>query len=342
MKRLSLLLLLLGLIFVGVANSGTDVIPPVPNPPRLVNDFAGVMTLGEVTEMEQRLVAFNDTTTNVICVVTVDDLGEYSAAQFAYEIGDRWGVRSKDRRNGVVILIKPSTGHGDGDVYISVGYDLEGAIPDAIAKRIIEQKMIPELSEGHYKAGIDSALAYIIPLALGEISPDDIEEEGDDPLALIALAIIFIVIPVLLLILSTKNNGKGGNYPNNDDSDFGNTIFIGPTSFGGYGGSSWGGGFGSGGFGGARGGFGGFGGGGGFGAGRGALLALPVAATPCGCLSSGGAAALPAGSAHRARCGQRCGAHGSAARAGCAGLRRPAARAGDSPFPRLCGRAHLR
>ena len=173
MKKLTLFFLFLGLFAAGVAKTITDAIPPVPNPPRLVNDFAGVMTLGEVTEMEDRLVAFNDTTTNVICVVTVNDLGDYSAAQFAYEIDDRWGVRSKDRRNGVVILIKPSTGNGDGDVYISVGYDLEGAIPDAIAKRIIDQKMIPELSEGRYKAAIDSALAYIIPLALGEISPDE-------------------------------------------------------------------------------------------------------------------------------------------------------------------------
>ena len=86
--------------------------------------------------------AFNDSTTNVICVVTVNDLGYYTAAEFAYEIGEQWGVRSDDKRNGVVLLLKPRN-ETSGEVYISVGYDLEGAIPDAIAKRIIETKMMP-------------------------------------------------------------------------------------------------------------------------------------------------------------------------------------------------------
>ena len=167
MRRLALCLLLLGVLVGGFCKSD---IPPAPNPPRLVNDFAGVIPSAQVDDMEHRLVAFNDSTSNVICVVTVDDLGHYSAAQFAYEIGDQWGVRSKDKRNGVVILIKPRNSNGGGEVYISVGYDLEGAIPDAIAKRIIEQKMIPELKEEKYGDAIDSALAYILPLAAGEIS----------------------------------------------------------------------------------------------------------------------------------------------------------------------------
>ena len=120
MKRLLFCLFFAVFCLAGAAKGLLDPIPDKPDPPRLVNDFAGVMTRMEVAELEQRLVAFNDTTTNVICVVTVEKLGRYTAAQFAYEIGDRWGVRSEDKRNGVVILIKPSTGNGDGDVYISV------------------------------------------------------------------------------------------------------------------------------------------------------------------------------------------------------------------------------
>lgn len=262
MKRIALFLLFVSLYAIGFARQKNDVIPAVPNPPRLVNDFAGVMTASEIAEMEQRLVQFNDTTSNVICVVTVNDLGQYSAAQFAYEIGDRWGVRSKDKRNGVVILIKPSSsqGSGDGDVYISVGYDLEPAIPDAIAKRIIEVKMIPSLKEGNYHAAIDSALAYIIPLAAGEISAEDLEEDSDlglfGTVAFIIVTIIFIVI-----FFSLKNSGNGTNHGNGGT---GRTIYMGPTYMGGYGGSSWsGGGFSGGGFGG----FGGFGGAGGFGGG---------------------------------------------------------------------------
>lgn len=261
MKKLALFLFFVSVVCFGFSKSESDVIPPVPNPPRLVNDFAGVMDAADIQRMERQLVDFNDSTTNVICVVTVNDLGNYSAAQFAYEIGDRWGVRSKDKRNGVVILIKPSTGHGDGDVYISVGYELEGAIPDAIAKRIIERKMIPELKEGRYTTAIDSALAYILPLAAGEINPDVLDDNDNiSSVEIVAAVIIFLVIIVIALLFSFGSKSGGGSH--NSGSGSGNPVY-GPFFGGSWssGGSSWSGGS----FGG--GGFGGFGGSGGFGGG---------------------------------------------------------------------------
>lgn len=258
MKRFALCLFLMGMMACGFAKGD---IPPAPNPPRLVNDFSGVLTSAEVEDMEHRLVAFNDSTTNVICVVTVDNLGTYSAAQFAYEIGDQWGVRSKDKRNGVVILIKPRNDHGGGEVYISVGYDLEGAIPDAIAKRIIERKMVPELKEERYGAAIDSALAYILPLAAGEISARDLEDDDSDGFFAL-LVFLIIVIVIVLIFFSKKNNTPHRSDPYSGNADRG---FFGPYYTGGYSGG-FGGGFGGGSSGGF-GGFGGFGGSGGFGGG---------------------------------------------------------------------------
>lgn len=257
MKKIVLCLFLSGVIACGFAKGD---IPPAPNPPRLVNDFSGVLTSAQVEDMEQRLVAFNDSTTNVICVVIVDNLGTYSAAQYAYEIGDQWGVRSKNKRNGVVILIKPRNSYGGGDVYISVGYDLEGAIPDAIAKRIIENKMIPELKEENYAAALDSALAYILPLAAGEISAEDLEEDRE--LDALAVFIFFVIIAavVVLIVFSKKKNTPNGSDPFGGTADRG---FFGPYYTGGGYSGGFGGGRSSGGFGG----FGGFGGSGGFGGG---------------------------------------------------------------------------
>ena len=180
MKRLTLILFAIAIAWTGLAKQ-EDVIPPAPNPPRLVNDFAGLLTEEQIQEKERLLVAFNDSTTNVICVVTVNDLGDYTAADFAYEIGDRWGVRSTDdKRNGVVLLLKPRN-ETAGEVYIAVGYDLEAAIPDITAGRIIDYKMMPALREGDYNAAIDSALAYILPLAAGEIKEirDDNNSDGE-------------------------------------------------------------------------------------------------------------------------------------------------------------------
>jgi uncharacterized protein len=255
LKKLITILFVIAAVWTGAAKT-TDVIPPAPNPPRLVNDFAGILTPEQIQEKEDLLVAFNDSTTNVICVVTVNDLGNYTPAEFAYEIGDRWGVRSEDKRNGVVLLLKPRN-ETSGEVYISVGYDLEGAIPDITAGKIIDRKMMPALREGDYNAAIDSALAYILPLAAGEISAQRLDDEDDDSLEVL-IGLIFIIVLVIVIVHFSKKhpNGTGGSY-------YGGGYFP-PTHYGGNW-SDYGGSFGGGSF--SGGGFGGFGGGSGFGGG---------------------------------------------------------------------------
>lgn len=252
-------------------------IPPQPDPPRLVNDYAGVLTSEQVNELEHRLVAFNDSTSNVICVVIVNDLGDYSAAEFAYEIGDQWGVKDKKFNNGVVILIKPSSARGgDGDIYIATGYDLEGVLPDAACKRIIEQQFIPELKQGNYYEAIVKGLDVILPAVAGEINVAREDGEGDE--AFLAGFVFFLFIMVIILIVSAsrsshnRKGGKGSGNGNGNDEDLLNAIFWGSLLSNGHrggsgysGSSGFGGGFGGGSFGG--GGFGGFGGSGGFGGG---------------------------------------------------------------------------
>ena len=247
--------LILFLLFV-VCGWSKDVIPPVPNPPRLVNDFAHILTDYQIAEKETKLVAFNDTTTNVICVVTVNDLGEYSAAEFAYEIGQKWDVRSKEKRNGVILLIKPRN-ETAGAVYISVGYDLEPAIPDITAGKIIDYKMMPSLRKGDYNSAIDSALAYILPLAAGEISEiRDYDKPKDLTVEVGILTLIIIVALLIFISKIDKKNSSNGHNPSG-------RVFYEPTVFHGNIWSDFGGGRSSGGFGGFGGGLGGgFGGGG--------------------------------------------------------------------------------
>ena len=252
-------------------------IPPQPDPPRLVNDFAGVLTSEQVEQLEHRLVAFNDSTSNVICVVIVSDLGDYTVADYAIEIGNKWGVRDKKHKNGVVILIKTASSKGgDGDIFIATGEDLEGVLPDIACKRIIEQQFIPELKQGNYYEAIVKGLDVILPAVAGEINVAREDGEGDE--AFLAGFVFFLFIMVIILIVSasrSSHNRKGGNGSGDDSvnkEDLLNAIFWGTILSGGHrggsghsGGSGFGGGFGGGSFGG--GGFGGFGGSGGFGGG---------------------------------------------------------------------------
>lgn len=239
-------------------------IPSRPEPQRLVNDLAGIFTAAQVRHLEQMLVAFDDTTSNQIAVVTVNDLEGYAPAEYATRIGLDWGVGSKDFNNGIVVLVKPKTERGSGQVSIQVGYGLEGAIPDVYAKRIIDKEMIPHFQGGDYYGGVLAACEKLMAYASGEISE---ERDRDEDVTLDDLVALFLLLGLLFLVFLylSKHHGNGtGNGGNGGGG--GRYIYIGPIGHSGGsifgGGSSWGGGgsFGGGGFGGFGGGS--FGGGG--------------------------------------------------------------------------------
>ncbi len=232
-------------------------IPARPVPPRLVNDFADVLSAKQELLLENKLVRFNDTTSTQICVVTVDDLGGTTVADFAYQIGEKWGVGHKEN-NGAVILIKPKKGNEQGDVTIQTGYGLEPFVTDAVSKRIIEQVMIPSFKGNDYYTAIDKATSIIMGLVSGQFKAEDLED-GDDVEGIVVLLFSIFFIVLLISILGRGNNG-GTMSGKGDDHNIWRTLFWLSILNNGSRSSGWGG-FsgGSGGYGG--GGFGGFGGG---------------------------------------------------------------------------------
>jgi len=238
-------------------------VPQRPSPPRLVNDLAGILSPDEVSQLESKLTAFANKTSNQIVIVTMNDLGGMSRQQMSYSIGEQWKVGQKKFDNGLVILIKPKTSDSYGETDIATGYGLEGALPDAICKRIIYLKMIPEFKQNQYYKGIVSALDVIMPIAAGEYSSDEYAAKSDQGSA--AGAIIVIVFVILFIIISIARKGKGPtNFGGGDKRGPGllEMMILGSmlSGRGGRSGGFGGGSFGGGGFGGS--GFGGFGGGG--------------------------------------------------------------------------------
>jgi uncharacterized protein len=208
-----------------------------------VNDYTGTLSASQISTLERKLVAYNDSTSTQILVLLVEDLQGYSVEQYATEIGHNWGVGQKGKSNGAVILVKPKKGSERGQVNISPGYGLEEYVTDATAKRIIEKEMIPAFKENDYYTGINNAVNVIMDLCSGKFSQDEYADGDGFPLWLTILFIIAIIV------VFSKFSGGGQNYSGGGAR----TIWI-----------PMGGGFGSGGFGGGghSGGFGGFGGGG--------------------------------------------------------------------------------
>ena len=247
-RKTSFLLLLLMALVMGLHAQ----LPSPTSPPRLVNDYSGILTSAQANSLEQMLVAYDDSTSTQFLVLIVDDLQGYSVDQYATEIGHRWGVGQKGKNNGAVIVVKPKKGYEKGRVSISTGYGIEEYVTDATAKRIVEKEMIPAFQQGDYYTGILNAVNVLMDLCSGKFTQDDYNDEGGIPFWL--LLIIFIA---LFLIFTKFSNNNGQNYSGGGTR----TIWIpmGGGFGGGFGGGS-GGGFGGGGFGGFGGG--GFGGGG--------------------------------------------------------------------------------
>lgn len=233
-------------------------IPKRPYPQRLVNDFAGIFTQSQRNELERILITVDDSTSNQICVVTVKDMGGMDKAQYATELGEEWGVGDKRFDNGIVILIKPKTTGGRGELFIAIGQGLEGAIPDAIANRISDNIMIPYFKKNDYFGGTMAGIGYLYKLAKGEIDVDRLKSKKGGN-GIFGLIIIFVI---LAIIFSRRSGGSNGGH-----TSYGSSIFpwllLGGMS-GGFGSGRSSGGFGGGDFGGGFGGFGGggFGGGG--------------------------------------------------------------------------------
>ncbi len=234
--------------------------PWCPEPTnRLVNDYGNVLSEEQRNQLEQRLVAFDDTTSNQILVVITPDLHDCEIMDLGTRIGTTWGVGQKNLGNGVVILIKSKETEEDyGDVAILPGYGLEGALPDIFCKHIIDDEMIEPLSQGDYYGALVAALDVIEPVCKGEYSYERYKKESRRALWGVLGAMLLFVVICVLLDRYSKKHGGGSNFSDSGGSRTGGFGGFGPLSgMGGFRGGS--GGFG--GFGGSSGGFGGFGGG---------------------------------------------------------------------------------
>lgn len=192
-----------------------------------------------------------------IVIATINDLGKEDIRLYANKLFEKWKVGSKEYNNGLLVLIVPK----DREVWIEIGYGLEGPIPDSRAKRIIENSIFPYFRDNDFSNGVLSGFNEIVTLVEEEYNID-IEREGlDENLHNIGISSdesrnssIYRMILILLLILyinSRLNRGRR-TYRN----------YGGYSGYRGYGSSPRGGRSGGGGFGGFSGGGGRSGGGG--------------------------------------------------------------------------------
>lgn len=245
MKRLLLIFSLFVSLF--AAAQVEDAVPRRPSPAKLVNDLADKLTPYQEKELEDKLVAYDDSTSNQIAVVIVESLGGYEANEYATALGRKWGVGNKDFNNGVIVLISTGGGDGQRDAYIAPGYGLEGAIPDITASAIVDNELIPNLKSGNFYRALDETTDAIIKAAAGEYKAP--ANYGSKKKKAVPISSIIFIIILLLAIFGGSSGGgtyvsRGGwtGWSGGGGSGGGWSGGSSGGGFGGFGGGSFGGG----------------------------------------------------------------------------------------------------
>ena len=252
MKKTIIALLLITLSFTVFAQD----FPAKPN--KLVNDYTGTLSADQIQQLEQKLVAFDDSTSIQVAIAILKSVGEYDINDYAQQLGRAWGVGTKGKDNGVMIVVAL----GDRKISIQTGYGVEGVLPDMYTRRIIDNDIKPYFKAGDYYKGLDAGTNAIIALSKGEYKNDKpkASKRGGGGSGIL----IIIIIVVVVIVLLKKGGGSGGNGQIIGGRGVADALFwsmlLGSgrgSVVGGWGGGSGGGGGGFGGFGGGS-----FGGGG--------------------------------------------------------------------------------
>jgi uncharacterized protein len=194
-----------------------------PSPRGYVNDYAGVLSAQTAQHIDSLCRQVESKTTAQIAVLIVRSTKPLEIEQYAVEIFEKWGIGSKDKDNGLLLLVAID----DRSVRIETGYGLEGAIPDAIASNIIYQTIIPEFKQARYERGLLMAMLSIADIIAGEYNvsldlSEDLsgirasQEEEASPLTIFITIIFFIIIfgmrsgLLFYFILGSAGRRRGG------------------------------------------------------------------------------------------------------------------------------------
>ncbi len=218
-------------------------VPPRPNPPKAVNDYAGVMSAGEQQMLEAKLRAYTDSTSSAIVIVTIKSLEEDALEELSIRWGRDWGIGQKGSDNGILILCAMD----EHKIRIEVGSRMEGPVVDGEAGSIIRNIIAPSFREGKYYNGLNEATDEIIRLASGEFKGSGKKKVPKNMVKSIGFILVLIIIAIIGFGRRNRFRGGGGR-------GMGGFTYFGGGGFGGFGGG--------GSSGGGGGGFGGFGGGG--------------------------------------------------------------------------------
>ena len=191
MRYLSFLLLSLSLLLSAVPVFSQDV-PTVgetaiPALKSRVTDLTGTLGSEQQRSLEAKLAAFEQRKGSQLALLIVATTGNETIEQFGIRAAEQWQLGRKGTDDGLLLIVAKA----DRTLRIEIGYGLEGVIPDAIAKRVISETIVPRFKTGDFAGGIDAGMTQLMALVDGEALPPpkrQQRQEGNNPLGLLLMA----------------------------------------------------------------------------------------------------------------------------------------------------------
>ena len=223
-----------------------------------VNDYANVMQANQIQSLESQLSQLERDTGHQVVVLTIPTLDGEDIEGFSIRVAESWKIGKKGHDNGAILVVAVK----DRRLRLEVGYGLEGLLPDAIAKRITADYIVPHFRQQDYAGGIVAGIAAVDKIIRKEPLPEaarkKTQSRGSNWNSPVMIAITFAILG--LMAFGARAGGQRNSMWGGRGRRHGPIIFGGPGGWGG--GYSGGGGFGGGGNDSFSGGGGSFGGGG--------------------------------------------------------------------------------
>lgn len=172
-----------------------------------VNDYAGMLSPEAAAQLERALADFDRTDSTQVAILTIPTLEGGALEDFSIKVVEKWGVGSKGKDNGVLLLVV----RDDRKVRIEVGRGLEGVLTDLISGRIIAQVITPAFKEGRMDEGVLAGTASIIQATRGEFKADPRRARGQrEPSPLFKFAVLALIVTAFVGMLSRKLGAVSG------------------------------------------------------------------------------------------------------------------------------------
>lgn len=195
MRHFLAALLALG-VLLGVARAEVAV-PPLQ---ARVTDLTGTLSAQQKGELEARIAAYEAKRGSQIAVLLLPTTKPEEIEQYSIRVAEAWKIGRRKVDDGLILVVAKD----DRRLRIEVGYGLEGAIPDAVAKRIIDERITPRFREGDFYGGVRDGVEQLIRLAEGEKLPPPAGSGGIGKLRIslvefVVAAVVFASIAGMLL-----------------------------------------------------------------------------------------------------------------------------------------------